>query len=156
VELLIASGRDLGDLRNQIDHPAIAIARERKMTHVVWLLNGFKTNPSRTRRELCVRFKCLTELVAELYAVMVFLGDGLLQLKPAALTDAASNPHAATARRFFAITNRLPLELQMILCHWVLDSAKETLLLKDSEAAFKSLARALLLLHVLLEDNTPL
>ena len=81
MELLIASGRDLGDLRNQIDHPAIAIARERKMTHVVWLLNGFKTNPSRTRRELCVRFKCLTELVAELYAVMVFLGNGLLQLK---------------------------------------------------------------------------
>jgi len=37
------------------------------------------------------------------------------------------------------------MELQMILCRHAVGSTKENILLKDSEAAFKSLARILLL-----------
>jgi len=37
------------------------------------------------------------------------------------------------------------MELQMILCHRVVGSMKQNILSKDSEAAFKSLARILLL-----------
>ena len=78
----------------------------------------------------------LDELAAEVFALTVFLCDDLLQLKP------ASTPAAAT--RFFAIAKRLPMELQMILCHCVVGSMKQNILHKDSEAAFHSLAKVLL------------
>ena len=59
---------------------------------------------------------------------------------------AASADHAATAAapRFFTIAKRLPMELQMILCRRAVGSMKQSILRKDSEAAFKSLARILL------------
>ena len=38
------------------------------------------------------------------------------------------------------------MELQMILCHRAVGSTKQNILHKDSEAAFKELARILLLL----------
>ena len=46
------------------------------------------------------------------------------------------------------------MELQMILCHRVVGSMKQNILLKDSEAAFKSLAGILLLLLLLLPSQS--
>jgi len=71
----------------------------------------------------------------------VFLCDELLHLKPASVSDP---PADAGATVFFSITSKLPMELQMILCHRVVGSMKQNILHKDSEAAFKSLARILL------------
>ena len=79
----------------------------------------------------------LDELAAEVFALTVFLCDDLLQLKPAAASD-------ADPLRFFAIAKRLPMELQMILCHHAVGSMKQNILRKDSEIAFKALARILL------------
>ena len=79
------------------------------------------------------------EMAAEVFALIVFLCDGLLQIKP------ASHPLAfAAADCFFAIAAKLPLELQMILCHRVVGSMKQSILHKESEVAFKSLATWLL------------
>ena len=86
-----------------------------------------------------VKLGVLDELAAEVYALTVFLCDDLLQLKP------ASGPADAAATRFFAIVKRLPMELQMILCHHVVCSTKQNILRNDSNVAFKSLARLLLL-----------
>ena len=84
----------------------------------------------------------LDEFAAELYAITVFLCDDLLYLKPALpVTMIASG----AAIRFFTIAKRLPMELQMILCHCAVGSKKQNILHKDSEPAFKSLARKLLL-----------
>ena len=74
-------------------------------------------------------------LAAEHFASIVFLCEALLQLKPA-LTD----PPPPAALRFFVIASKLPMELQMILCHRVVGSMKQNILHKDSEVAFKSLA----------------
>ena len=90
-----------------------------------------------TRYELRVKLGVPGALGAEIFAVIVFLCDDLLQLKP------ASRP-AADATRFFTIARKLPMELQMILCHRVVGSAKQNVLQKDSEASFKSLAKILL------------
>jgi len=79
------------------------------------------------------------KLAAERYALIVFLCDGLLKLKPAP----SSNPAAAV--RFFTVAKRLPMELQMILCHRAVGSMKQSILRKDSDPAFKSLARILVL-----------
>ena len=143
IEWLIASGRDLGDLDKKGMHwgdkeyNALELAREMRKTEVVRLLERFLVNPMQTRHEVRVKLGVLDELAAEVFALTVFLCDGLLQLRP-------NNSPAVT--RFFTIVKKLPMELQMILCHRVLGSMKQNILRKDSEAAFLSLARILLLL----------
>ena len=152
VEWLIASGRDLGDIKNKKgdywmdgrDYHALEIARKSNKTEAVSLLERFVANPALTRYEIRVKLGLLDDLAAEIFALTVFLCDDLLQLKPAS-HSAATPDHAATAAtRFFALASKLPLELQMILCHRAVGSTKQNILHQDSEAAFKSLARTLL------------
>ena len=92
-------------------------------------------DPAQTRHELRVRLGVLDELAAEVYALTVFLCDDL-QLKPASHLAATPN-HAAPAAttQLFAIVKRLPMELQMMLCHRAVDSTKQNILRKDSESA---------------------
>jgi len=143
IECLIASGRDLGDVQNKKGrhrethekYTALEIAGKYERTDIESLLERFMANPALTRRELRVKLGMLDELAAEVFALTVFLCDDLLQLK------SASNP---AATRFFTIASKLPMELQMILCHRAADSKKQNILRKNSESAFKSLARILL------------
>ena len=123
---------------------ALEIARKYKRTEVVTLLESFMRNPAQTRRELRVKLGILDELAAEVFALTVFLCDDLLQLKPAPLAS-TPNPAATDALRFFTIASKLPMELQMIICHRAIGSMKQNILHKNSEAAFKALARILLL-----------
>jgi len=79
---------------------------------------------------------------SELFAMIVFLCGDLLRLKPAFIIPAsasASNSTIADALRFFTMACKLPMELQMILCHRVVGSMKQNILHFESEAAFKSL-----------------
>ena len=145
VEWLMASGRDLGDIENKKDwkgNTALDIARKENKTEIVSLLERFMANPALTRHDLCVRLGVLDDLAAEVFALVVFLCDDLLQLKPA--SHLAATPDHTAASRFFTIAKRLPMELQMIICHRAVGSMKQSILRKDSEAAFKSLARILL------------
>jgi len=143
IEWLIASGRDLGDLNKKRnwrgkDSTALEIARNFESTGVVSLLERFMANPAQTRHELRVKLGVLDELGPEVFALTIFLCDDLLQLKP------ASHPTAAAGTlRFFVIACKLPMELQMILCHRAVGSMRQNILRQDSEAAFKSLARIL-------------
>ena len=142
IEWLIASGRDLGDFQNKKGGGRMCTALQAAPTReVVSLLERFIANPTLTRHEVRVNLGVLEEVAAEVFALTVFLCDDLLQLKPA--LGAAST--SEFARRFFTITKRLPMELQMILCHSAVGSPKQNILRRDSEAAFKSLARILLL-----------
>ena len=156
IERFIASGRDLGDLgrkgrsyEDDQEYTVLEISRQKHWkVDVFRLLERFLKNPAQTRRDFRVRFGVLEELAAaELYALTVFLCDGLLQLKPAqALVPSgpAAAPTAA-ATRFFAMVSKLPMELQMILCHRVVGSKKQNIPHNDSEIAFQGLARSLLL-----------
>jgi len=110
------------------------------------LLESFIANATQTRHEVRVKLGVLNELAAEVFALIVFMCDELLQLKPAIDDD---TPTTEAATRFFAIAKKLPMELQMVLCRRAVGSMKQNILLKDSEAAFKSLARTLLLLSQL-------
>ena len=140
IEWFIASGRDLGDVKNKKgkwggkDYTALEIAREKNKTEVVSLLERFIANPTQSCHEVRVKLGVLDELAAEVFALTVFLCDDLLQLKPA-LNSAAF--------RFFTIAKRMPMELQMILCHRAVGSIKQNIRSTDSEVAFKSLARIL-------------
>jgi len=131
IERFIASGRDLGDVRNKTgkrwdggkDYTALEIARVMNKTKVVSVLERFIANPVRARSKLQVELGALEVSAAELYAVTVFLCDDILQLKP------ASHP-ATAATRFFAIAAELPMELQMILCRRAVGSMKQNILQK--------------------------
>jgi len=106
VEWLIASGRDLGDVKNKKakyfddgnDYTVLEIARKRRETEVVSVLEQFIANPSQTRHEIRVKLEVLDELADEVFALTVFHCDDLLHLKPA-IDDDTSKP-AATATRF--------------------------------------------------------
>jgi len=76
----------------------------------------------------------LDELAAEMFALVVFVSDGLLQIN-----DTTPSP----AARFFSIAAQLPLELQMVLCFRQVGSTKEIIPGKESEVAFKELAKKL-------------
>jgi len=146
----IASGRELnlgtpGDLRTD----AILQARTsegwetenwwNRKAEVATLLERFKENPEGTRHAMRVEVGWYDEMAAEMFALVVFVSDGLLQV---ALGDQSTPATpAAAAARFFSIAKRLPLELQMVLCHKIVGSAREIIPAIKSETAFKDLAK---------------
>ena len=131
----IASGRemDLGK-PGEWETDAIGAAKNKGKTEVVTLLEIFKENPMETRHTVRVELGWYDLAAAEMFALVVFLCDGLLQIKETALTPAA---------RFFNIARSLPLELQMVLCYRFAGSGKEIITGEKSEVAFKELARRL-------------
>jgi len=132
----IASGRemDLGKPGDVEKTDAIGRAKNGGKTDVVTLLERFKENPVETRHAMRVDLGLLDELAAEMFALVVFVSDGLLQ---------SNSTTPSPAARFFNIAAQLPLELQMVLCFRQVGSAKEIIPGKDSELAFKELARKL-------------
>jgi len=74
------------------------------------------------------------EVAAEIFGMVVFVSDGLLQVTQIIQST-------ATAARFFSIISHLPLELQMVLCYRVAGSSQEIISGKDSEMAFRELAK---------------
>ena len=130
---LPASGREM-DLGKPGDEytDAIGAAMVEGETEVVTLLERFKENPEETRHAMRVELGWYDELAAEVFALVVFVSDGLLQFK-----------HTGTAARYFSIATQLPLELQTVLCYRLVGSGKEIIPGNDSEVAFKELAKRL-------------
>ena len=134
----IASGRemDLGKPGDVDKTDAIGLARENHQAEVVTLLERFKENPVETRHAMRLEVGWYDDAAAEMFALVVFVSDGLLQINDTTTTTPAA--------RYFSIARRLPLELQMVLSHRVVESRKDIIPGKDSEVAFKELAERLL------------
>jgi len=137
VQWWIASGREI-DLGEPGDDRTDAIggAMEREDTEMVTLLESFKEDPVATRHAMRVELGLVDELAAEMFSLVVFVSDELLQING---TTTTTTP----AARFFSIAARLPLELQMMLCFRLVGSDKEIIPGEESEVAFKELARRL-------------
>jgi len=129
----LASGRemDLGKPGDVDFTDAIGAAKNYDRKEVVSLLERFKSDATQTRRAMRLELGWYDEAAAEMFALVVFVSDGLLQIN-----DTTSTP----AARFFSIASGLPLELQMVLCYRFVDSSKEIIPGKDREVAFKKLA----------------
>ena len=134
IKWLIASGRemDLGTPGN-FGTDVIGAAMENDRTEVVTLLEKFKSDAVKTRSEVRLEIGWYNE-AAEMFAMVVFVSDGLLK------TKATGVKARAKRTRFFNIASQLPLELQMVLCYRVVQSAKEIIPGKESEVAFQELA----------------
>ena len=130
----IASGRemDLGKPGDVEKTDAIGRAKNGGKTDVVTLLERFKENPVETRHAMRVDLGLLDELAAEMFALVVFVSDGLLQ---------SNSTTPSPAARYFSIASQLPLDLQMVLCNRVFGSPKDFVLSRTSEPGFHLLAR---------------
>ena len=98
---------------------------------IITLLERFKVNPRETRYVTRVELKWHSEPAAEMFALVVFVSDGLLEISQG---DSAGS-------KFMRIASKLPLELQMMLCFRLVGSPKDIIPKEDSEKAFKDLAR---------------
>ena len=141
IKWMIASGREITNLDRKgkiwIDdeeYTAIEIARHRGHTEVVSLLERFIENQSNTRHRVRAELGLVDKDAAELFVRTVFLCDNFFRLM--------SDDHS-DGNRFFRIISRLPMELQMALCHRVYGSPKNNIPSKNSEPAFRDLARVL-------------
>jgi len=151
IERLIASGRDLEDVKNKKgmnlfgeEYTALEIAIFKEHDSVVLLLEKFIADPVSTRQEIHTKYGIGDSIAVSLFSLVVFLCDDFLRLTERSL-NTTTLPREHFASRFFVIAKKLPMELQMILCHRASNSYKDNVLTQDSEHAFKNLARALLL-----------
>ena len=133
----IASGRekDLGEPGDVDKTDAIGRAKMWGNSEAVTLLERFQSDATKTRHAVRVELGWYDKLAAEMFALVVSVSDGLLQIK-----DTTTPSPAA---RYFSIASQLPLELQMVLCFRHLGLRKEIIPGKESEAAFKELASCL-------------
>jgi len=133
IKWYIASGReiDLGTPGDVGKTDAIGAAKNSGKTEVVTLLERFQSDVAQTSHAMRLEIGWYDEAAARMFALVVFVSDGLLQIKDT----------TTTAARFFSIARRLPLELQMMLCHRIVGSAKDIIVGKDSEVAFKLVAK---------------
>ena len=133
----IASGRemDFGKPGDVDKSDAIGGAKKYGKTEVVTLLERFKSDAAKTKHAMRVELGWYDEAAAKMFALVVFVSDGLLQANSTAPSPAA---------RYFSIAAQLPLELQIVLCYRLVGSAKEIIPGKESEMAFKELAGSLL------------
>jgi len=137
IEWLIASGRELGHVDLLEENSVCPCATHLRQTAMRNLLRRFQTNPTLVRHEVHMNLQYSPALAVGFFAVVIFLCDGLLQLKPNSAADVTPKT------RFLAMACRLPMELQMILCHYAAESARDSIQAKDSEIAFQFLAKAL-------------
>jgi len=100
----------------------------------------FRDDPAGVRYEALKEVGLLRLLAADLFALVVFICNDLLVLTTSAVKQ-EEEKERVEAKRFFKLVVRLPMELQMMVCHHVYGSQGDNILSKDSEAAFKALAR---------------
>ena len=142
VEWLIASGKDLAFDKSTPDliNPLVK-AQLGNHYEIMDLLQNFVEDPVKTRREIREVFRYrLSELASKFFALAIFLSDGLLKFRPAFLM---TTNEETDAQRFFSMCLRLPMEIQMILCRRAAGSAKNSILTKHSEPAFRALVQTM-------------
>jgi hypothetical protein len=129
IELMIASGRkidcDEGD-------PRYSSAAWASSSHTLSyrLLQRFQRNPETTRRDIQKDLESGTQLIARIYALIVLIGDGYFTIR--------QNHRASVTARFFRMTSRLPIELQMVMCHRLFNSARCVVLSSNFKRALKN------------------
>jgi hypothetical protein len=97
------------------------------------LVDLFKSNPQSTRRKL--RQERSQKEAAPYFAPIVMLCDGHLKLP--------SVDRTSKTKRFYAVVQRLPMELQMFMCHLLVDSSGEFITSQNTEVALKNLVKTL-------------
>lgn len=136
----IASGKPIDfEEENKSNRSLVSILRDREFEHheayreIVEILERFYADPHKTRRDIQIELGIVDKHAAKLYAVLMFLCDGLVKIQ-----GQCANTNAS---RFFAMGSRLPLELQMVLCRRAAESSKDGISSEVAEQEFRAMAR---------------
>lgn len=92
------------------------------------LMRDFKKDPMKTKLELIKKTGFLQMQVARCFSLVIGLCDDYFTFNPQ--TDKND-----TMNRFFQISSKLPMEIQMIICNRVFESDGETVKKADLDAA---------------------
>jgi hypothetical protein len=136
IKEMIASGKEFAtsdrDLAGE-DISFAEFARFEDNHDIAALLERFESHPQATRHEVRAELGWPLDTACHLFACVVFVSDGLLRVR--STTDRQDQ-----VARFFAISQRLPLELQTILCLCAAGCKEHRIATADSEVAFIHLA----------------
>jgi len=105
------------------------------------LLDSFDVDPVTTRQQLRELPGIRDSFISDLFSLVIFLCDDLVSVRAESSTTSTSTTKKIA--RFFKISQSLPMELQMVLCHRVFGAGKNIVLTKHSEPAFKKLGKLL-------------
>jgi len=73
--------------------------------------------------------------------LIIFLSDDFLVIKKTPKNSHEEKDDPNKLKRFFRITQVLPIELQMVVCNRLFGSARDLIRAVHSEAAFKRMAQ---------------
>jgi len=139
IRWMIALRGDLDLGRQSCEYTdAIGEARWRGRKEVVDLLERYKQDAEGTRHVVRAQLRYYDELASEVFALVVFLSEGLLRARSHLVP-----PRLRNIRRFFCIASQLPLELQMLLCHRVVRSGRNIISTLQVELALVKLTSIL-------------
>ena len=134
VKWLLASGKnvhaDYEGVHGGRGYTPLQIAIEWKQPEVASLLGAYAVSPGTTTRRLRAELDIDEQDAADLFALCVFVSEGLLQVKP----RHKETPEA----KFFAVAIQLPCELQMILSLRTCNSSTNLVRTKYREEALNS------------------
>jgi hypothetical protein len=148
---LTEKGMEDEHLCDEVTPLEMAVARKHPET--VKLLTRLMMDENQTRHEIRLDFKLRPQLQAHLFALVVFICEGLLVLEAEPLplvplmTKWGPMPtwHPTyKRRRFFQLVTRLPMELQMLICNRANGSMRDNIPTGDSEPMFKLVAKVTL------------
>jgi len=128
-------GRAMGRRTTKVEDETEEVFRRRKTNGPLCadLVDEYERDPVAVRDRLRRQPGLREYFSGHLLALVVFHSDNFVVIKK-------RTAHSDT-KRFFKMTSRLPLELQMVLCNRVFGSPKDIILSRDSEPGFKCLAR---------------
>jgi len=97
------------------------------------LIDEYERDPVPVRHRLRRQPGLREYFSGHLFALVVFHSDSFV-----VINERTAHPDT---KRFFRITSRLPLDLQMVLCNRIFGSPRDIILSLDSEPGFQLLAR---------------
>lgn len=102
------------------------------------LIEEYEQDPAAVRTRLREEPGLREHYIGHTFALVVFHADGFVRLAGGGSQSQVAG--SENARRFFTVTSRLPLELQMIVCSRLFGSPREIVPSRDSEWGFRWLA----------------
>ena len=98
------------------------------------LIDDLAARPRHTRHEVRVELDIPEALSLDLFATVVYLCDDYLKIK--------NLPSPTPSTRFFSILMKLPMEIQMLLCHRTYGLSKDVIPAQDSNLAFRNVMKS--------------
>ena len=94
----------------------------------------YLADPVATKKALRLELELDLRLAAEVFVLVVLVTDGYLRLR-----EEVGGVVGEAAARFLSLAMKLPMELQMVLCHRMCGLAKDHVAVSETERVLRNL-----------------